>query len=55
MIGNIVDYLVKHANKDMSVSIHVLWKLVMEGFQDMWPTGRTSIQGANMGDVWPHS
>ena len=39
------------------VPIHALWHVVMAGLESIWPGGggRTTIEGRNMGDVWPHS
>jgi hypothetical protein len=37
------------------VPIHALWHVVMAGLESIWPSGRTSINGRSMGDVWPHS
>ncbi len=36
------------------VSIELLWKAIMYGFEGIWPTGRTVLDGQNMGDVWYH-
>lgn len=27
----------------------------MAGLESIWPTGRTTVNGTSMGDVWPHS
>lgn len=27
----------------------------MAGLESIWPSGRTSVRGRSMGDVWPHS
>lgn len=37
------------------VSVHELWRVIMYGLESIWPSGRTAIEGHNMGDVWPHS
>ena len=43
-----VDYVLKH-KKDSSVSIKVLWKAVIEGFESVWPE---HLSGIRRGDVW---
>lgn len=53
--GYIVDYLWTKVTEHNKVSIHDLWHAVMEGLQDMWPAGRTTLGNCAMGDVWPHS
>lgn len=37
------------------MSITKVWEVVMYGFEEMWPKGRTELDGRNMGDVWKHS
>ena len=37
------------------VSVSLLWRIVIEGFEAIWPESRTKIDGINMGDVWPFS
>jgi len=49
--GNIVDYVMRHV-KDGRVSIRVLWRAVIEGFESIWPLGST---GVRRGDVWVYS
>ena len=54
--GNIVDFLLSHSNNDdgtQSVSIDLLWEVVMKGLSGVWPPTRTSLDGAFLGDVWP--
>ena len=46
--GNLVDYVLKH-KKESSVSIKVLWKAVIEGFEAVWPE---HLSGIRRGDVW---
>jgi len=49
--GNIVDFVLKHTvNK--KVSIKVIWKAVIEGFESIWPE---HISGVRRGDVWAYS
>ncbi len=36
------------------VSIEQLWEVIIYGFEGIWPTGRTILDGRNMGDVWHH-
>ncbi|KAJ0396096.1 hypothetical protein P43SY_006664 [Pythium insidiosum] len=50
--GNIVDYLFKFKNDTGEVSVATLWKGVVYGLEDIWPSDRTAIAGKNMGDVW---
>lgn len=49
--GNIVDYILPYV-KDGHVSIKVLWRAVIEGFESIWPA---SLSGAKRGDVWVYS
>jgi len=49
--GNIVDYVLKHV-KDGYVSIRVLWRAIIEGFETIWPLGTT---GVRRGDVWVYT
>jgi len=49
--GNIVDYVLKHV-KDNKVSIKVVWKAVIEGFEAIWPE---HASGVRRGDVWAYS
>ncbi|KAF9977484.1 hypothetical protein BGZ73_005871 [Actinomortierella ambigua] len=54
--GNMVDYLMRkgsrRGNKTV-VSVEELWKVVIDGFQEIWPPSRTVLNGVSMGDVWP--
>ncbi|CEG38278.1 Protein of unknown function DUF1688 [Plasmopara halstedii] len=50
--GNMVDYLTRHQGENGEVSITELWKVVLYGLQDIWPSNRIQIDGQNMGDVW---
>ncbi len=50
--GNIVDYLLKHCDEKKRVSVNVLWRALMEGFDQVWPT---SLSGVRRGDMWVYS
>jgi len=50
--GNLVDYVLKHADKDKKVSLRVLWKAIIEGLESIWPKG---LAGVKRGDVWVYS
>lgn len=50
--GNMVDYLLKQRNDQLSAS-QVL-NAVLTGLGEIWP-GRLTIDGVNLGDVWIHS
>lgn len=30
-----------------------LFKVVIDGFAEIWPPSRTSLNGVSLGDVWP--
>jgi hypothetical protein len=49
--GNLVDYVLKHKTGS-NVSIKVLWKAVIEGFESIWPE---HLSGIRRGDVWCYS
>jgi len=49
--GNIVDYVLKSAVNN-KVSIRVLWKALVEGFETIW---RKTLAGVKRGDVWVYS
>jgi len=49
--GNLVDYVLKHKT-GANVSIKVLWKAVIEGFESIWPE---HLSGIRRGDVWCYS
>jgi hypothetical protein len=50
--GNIVDFLLKHCDDKKRVSVNVLWRALMEGFDQVWPT---SLSGVRRGDMWVYS
>lgn len=52
-LGNIVDYLMKHADGH-SISMRVIFSSLLEAFRDIWP-GRYIVDNVNLGDVWPYS
>lgn len=35
------------------VRIESLFKIVVYGFAEVWPSSRTSLEGVSLGDVWP--
>lgn len=51
--GNLVDYLIRHADQEKLSAVVVL-DAVLKGFGSIW-SGRLSIDGINLGDVWKHS
>jgi hypothetical protein len=54
--GILTDYLLEHCQMiqgKKTVSLNVLWKVVMEGFSGIWPATRTCWKGRSLGDVWP--
>jgi hypothetical protein len=50
--GNVVDYVLKHADKDGNVSIKVLWNAVISGYENIWPE---RLSGVRRGDVWTYT
>ncbi|EFX02367.1 conserved fungal protein [Grosmannia clavigera kw1407] len=57
--GRIVDYLLAHPTTQASskpiVSVNVLWTLLMDSLEPIWPESRTAINGISLGDAWPCS
>ncbi len=51
--GNLVDYLLEQTNEGQIQAQDVL-SAVLTGFGDIWP-GRITLNGVNLGDVWPHT
>ncbi|KAG0260489.1 hypothetical protein BG011_001858 [Mortierella polycephala] len=57
--GNMVDVLFKEGSdrprrKDKYVvRTESLFKVVIDGFAEIWPPSRTAISGVSLGDVWP--
>jgi hypothetical protein len=49
--GHIADYLLKHAVHN-HVSIKVLWRAVIEGYESIWPK---NAAGVRRGDVWVYT
>lgn len=62
--GHMVDYVLENA-KDGKVSLRVLWKCVIEGLEDIWPTSTSGVSCMNLnpagfagqkkGDMWVYS
>jgi len=54
--GNIVDYVLANATDlgegKKSVSIHVLWKGIIEGLESIWPE---NLAGIRRGDMWVYN
>jgi GTP cyclohydrolase II len=50
--GHILDYLLRHCDAQKRVSVNVLWKAIMEGFDQVWPT---SLSGVRRGDMWVYT
>ncbi|MBM3382592.1 MAG: DUF1688 family protein [Betaproteobacteria bacterium] len=54
--GNMIDALARHQGADKTVPLVELWKIVIEGFNEVWPTaGRLHWGDFCLGDVWHHS
>ncbi|KAG0046445.1 hypothetical protein BGZ83_008403 [Gryganskiella cystojenkinii] len=57
--GNMVDYLFKEGSdrprrKDKYVvRTESLFKVIIDGFAEVWPPSRTAFNGVSLGDVWP--
>jgi hypothetical protein len=51
--GNLVDFLLRHADQGKLSAVTVL-NSVLIGLGEIW-SGRLSIDGINLGDVWKHS
>lgn len=51
--GNLVDYLMRHCDQG-NLSAIVVLGAVLRGLGEIW-SGRLSIDGTNLGDVWHHS
>ena len=51
-IGNLFDALLAAAGGGPVAAPDIL-RAVLEGFADIWP-GRLTVNGENLGDVWPH-
>jgi len=50
--GNLVDYLTQESQQQTSA--HTVFEAVLAGFSEIW-SGRQTIAGVNLGDVWVHS
>jgi hypothetical protein len=51
--GNLIDYLITQSQNDR-LSVTTVFRAVLEGLGEIW-SGRLSIAGVNLGDVWHHS
>ncbi len=51
--GNLVNYLLAQAEQGQLAANQVL-QAILVGLGDIW-TGRVTLAGVNLGDVWPHS
>ncbi|KAF9984828.1 hypothetical protein BGZ65_012516 [Modicella reniformis] len=57
--GNMVDVLFKEGsdrprrNDKYVVRTESLFKIVIDGFAEIWPSSRTGLNGVSLGDVWP--
>ncbi|MBE9012238.1 URC4/urg3 family protein [Pseudanabaenaceae cyanobacterium LEGE 13415] len=51
--GNLVDFLIRHTDQGQLSAVVVL-DAVLKGLGEIW-SGRLSIDGINLGDVWKHS
>jgi hypothetical protein len=62
--GNMVDYVLAQ-QEGKKISLHVLWKVVIEGLEDIWPSSSSGVSCTNLnpagfdgqkrGDVWVYS
>ncbi|ORZ12909.1 hypothetical protein BCR41DRAFT_307471 [Lobosporangium transversale] len=57
--GNMTDFLFKEGsdrpsrNDKYVVRTESLFKVVIDGFAEIWPPSRTTLNGVSLGDVWP--
>ncbi|KAG0329266.1 hypothetical protein BGZ99_002815 [Dissophora globulifera] len=57
--GNMVDVLFKEGSDrprrqdKYVVRTESLFKIVIDGFAEIWPPSRTNLNGVSLGDVWP--
>jgi hypothetical protein len=51
--GHMLDYVLKHTT-DKKVSLRVLWKAVIEGFESIWG-GKSGGSAVQKGDVWVYT
>jgi len=49
--GNVLDYVLRNV-KDGKISITVLWKAIIQGFESIWPN---HVSGIQRGDVWTYN
>jgi hypothetical protein len=62
--GNMVDYVLSQ-QEGKQISLRVLWKVVIEGLEDIWPSSTSGVSCTNLnpagftgqkrGDVWVYS
>jgi len=50
--GHIVDYLLKTRGNQTKISLHSLWRVIVEGLGSIWPT---TGSGTRRGDVWVYN
>ncbi|KAK9464036.1 uncharacterized protein V1516DRAFT_705961 [Lipomyces oligophaga] len=53
-------YLLQHSNtlsteEKHSVSVEVVWQVLMDGLAAVWPASRTVVDDVSIGDAWPCS
>ncbi|KAK9324130.1 hypothetical protein V1517DRAFT_366310 [Lipomyces orientalis] len=58
--GNMLKYLLESATTrgadgKNTVSVAVVWDVIMTGLNPIWPKGRTALDGVLLGDAWPCS
>ncbi|KAL1901623.1 hypothetical protein Cpir12675_000313 [Ceratocystis pirilliformis] len=57
--GNMLDYLLSHpstqASSKLIVPVPLLWNVLMEHIEPIWPQSRSNIHGVTLGDAWPCS
>ncbi|KAH6626500.1 hypothetical protein B0J18DRAFT_142569 [Chaetomium sp. MPI-SDFR-AT-0129] len=57
--GNMLDHILSHPSTQASSSIivpmPVLWNVLINGLDPIWPPSRTAIDGISLGDAWPCS
>ncbi|KAK3377565.1 hypothetical protein B0H63DRAFT_220666 [Podospora didyma] len=57
--GNMLDHILSHPSTQASSVIisplPVLWNVLMDGLNPIWPASRTAINGISLGDAWPCS
>ncbi|OLY83640.1 Uracil catabolism protein 4 [Smittium mucronatum] len=46
-----IDYLTSKSN-NKSISVRILWKVIIKGFHNVWPESEIKINGESLGDAW---